>query len=232
MLRLITANLKTFSDSNTTYIPCAPVSRCFSGTGLHRFTTDPYNCVSGGLVMENLNIGVAPSIHIPLLTESLYEMIETGFENVLMAYNTTGRNIAIGYGYVTNRVIRVIKVQHNATVPYFLLWDIKVPIDSVVTPLNEEYNNLKSVFWDTAAADFYMFPPKPRAGSCDLFQSTTVTYSNTFVITVISFILNFRIYGIFDYIETTCDTPTWFKRKLDYCFYIFNFIIINFKQLN
>lgn len=140
------------------------------------------------MVKESDNIGVASSIHIPSLTESLYEMIDPISGRVLMAYNNSGRKMAITFGYsTTNWVIHVFATQLSTTVPYALLWSNGQSIHSMIIPFNNgEYNHLiKFSEWETAAANFYMFPSHPTVASCDLFTSNTL---HNFLIAEFSFI--------------------------------------------
>lgn len=58
-------------------------------------------------------------------------------------------------------------------------------IDTLVTPLNREYNTLKSLGW-IERATFYMFPNKSGPGICSLFRGSQVVSYNLFTALVVA----------------------------------------------
>lgn len=71
--------------------------------------------------MESSNQGYTSSVHIPSLTEPLYEMINPSLGKLLMVYSNINREIAIELGYsTTNKVTYVFSAPFSSTVPYVL----------------------------------------------------------------------------------------------------------------
>lgn len=126
--------------------------------------------------MENPIRGYTSSIHIPSLTEPLYEMMNPYSGRLLMAYSNTIRDAAIRSFYnITNKVTYVFTVPFSSTVPYVLIWNYckrirPNDINSVLAPLNSsEYDILISSGW-IEMASFYMFPNRSDSGFCSLYN--------------------------------------------------------------
>lgn len=153
-------------------VSCTVVSRCNNINLQHRFTTDLFFCKSGRLQMEFPNVGYTSSIHIPSLTEPLYEMMNPSTGRLLTA-SSASTDVAVELGYsITNKVTYVFSVPFSSTVPYVLIWNHCIrnhlpPINTLITPLNDEYNYLMSYDW-IEMATFYMFPSQSGSGICSL----------------------------------------------------------------
>lgn len=166
-----------FSGFNTTSVSCAELFRCYSSNFQHRFTTNPFYCSSKDFTYKEPNVGYTSFIHIPSVTEPLFEMMNPTSKRLVMS-SSIGRDVAIRLGYtVINKITYVFSIPFISSIPYVLIWahcnqshsDL---INTLVTPLNSEYSSLMSAGWFEMAT-FFMFPNPRNTGVCSLLLDDT-----------------------------------------------------------